>query len=61
MVRIDHWLVDKRVLKRHISNNLLTEKELKSYLSSLSDLASSAEKIEIEDIESLEHDKQSAS
>lgn len=49
MTQTDHWLVDKRVVKRHIQNNLLTEKEFKSHLSSLRDLSSSAEEIEIGD------------
>lgn len=54
MVKHDAWLVDKRVIKRHIANNLLTEKEFKSYLAILKDSSSSAEEIDINEIESLE-------
>lgn len=47
MVKHDEWLVDKRVIKRHIAHNLLTEKEFKSYLAILKDSSSSAEEIDI--------------
>jgi hypothetical protein len=54
MSKHDAWLVDKRIIKRHITNNLLTEKEFKSYLAGLKDSSSSAEEIDINEIESLE-------
>mgnify|MGYP001611547083 FL=1 len=47
MIKQDARLVDKRVIKRHIAHNLLTEKEFKSYLASLKHSSSSAEEIDI--------------
>lgn len=54
MSKQDSWLMDRRIIKRHITNNLLTEKELKSYLASLKDSSSSAEEIDINEIESFQ-------